>query len=291
MLRAFLELIRLPAVFSAPADVLGATAFAMAVGASPSLLNVITLSAVSLLLYMGGMITNDLFDIQVDTQERPGRPLPSGRVRMSAAWSLALAMQAVAFMLASQVSMVSLSCAVGVCALTYLYNGVTKSSMLGPLVMGLCRGANLYLGLSLLSDFGWSHHAWLMGGIIVVYVMCITWVSRYEVGPSTQKGQIAARVLRISGGLPFLAMPLAVTSRSVSLALLSVLLIWLNLRFYPFGFRPISKGLKREVVQGLGGILVLYASLSCVFTQFSIAAVLLGCLFCGKLAARWFYAT
>ena len=69
---------------------------------------------------MGGMITNDLFDIQVDTQERPGRPLPSGRVRMSAAWSLALGMQAVAFMLASQVSMVSLYCAVGVCALTYL---------------------------------------------------------------------------------------------------------------------------------------------------------------------------
>ena len=41
----------------------------LAVGASPSLLNVITLSAVSLLLYMGGMVTNDLFDIQVDTQE------------------------------------------------------------------------------------------------------------------------------------------------------------------------------------------------------------------------------
>ena len=120
------------------------------------------------------------------------------------------------------------------------------------------------------------------GGIIVVYVMCITWVSRYEVGPSTQKGQIAARALRISGGLPFLAMPLAVTSRGVSLALLSVLLIWLNLRFYPFGFRPISKGLKREVIE-FGWDSGAVASLSCVFTQFSIAAVLLGCL----IAESW----
>jgi 4-hydroxybenzoate polyprenyltransferase len=42
---------------------------------SPALGLVIGLS---LLLYVGGLIMNDLADVHMDAQERPDRPLPSG---------------------------------------------------------------------------------------------------------------------------------------------------------------------------------------------------------------------
>ena len=41
----------------------------------------------SMILYASGTALNDVFDIEVDRAERPGRPLPSGRVSVrSAAW-------------------------------------------------------------------------------------------------------------------------------------------------------------------------------------------------------------
>ena len=40
-----------------------------------------------MVLYASGTALNDVFDFEVDRAERPGRPLPSGRVSSrSAAW-------------------------------------------------------------------------------------------------------------------------------------------------------------------------------------------------------------
>lgn len=42
------------------------------------------------LLYVGGMILNDYLDRSVDAEERPGRPIPSGRIQASTAKWLAI---------------------------------------------------------------------------------------------------------------------------------------------------------------------------------------------------------
>src|SRR5262245_32564273 len=77
-LRAYAQLVRLPNVFTALADIcLGA----LASGALPAdWPTVCCLLAASAFLYSAGMVLNDVFDLEEDRRDRPFRPLPSGRV-------------------------------------------------------------------------------------------------------------------------------------------------------------------------------------------------------------------
>ena len=45
----------------------------------------ILLVAASTLLYAGGVALNDVYDVDIDRQERPERPIPSGRISLAAA--------------------------------------------------------------------------------------------------------------------------------------------------------------------------------------------------------------
>ena len=291
MLRAFLELIRLPAVFSGSADVFGALAFLLSCGMSLGAEIAAGLVCVSTLLYMSGMICNDLFDIEVDRVERPRRPLPSGRFATRDAWIIALLMQVCAIAIAGFIGTETAYCAVGVCALTYLYNASTKSGPFGPVVMGLCRAGNACLGLSMAEGFAFEAGAWLLPLVITLYVAAVTWVSHYEVGVLNEKGVRATRVLRISGLLAFIFVPIANIGIWSALLISCIPVLWLNLRFGSLKIQPIQSPLKLEVLRGLGGILVIYAVLSFVLAQWAISAVLIGLLLCGRLTGRWFYAT
>ena len=42
------------------------------------------------MLYLGGMVLNGILDRHVDAVERPGRPIPSGRIPMRVAWTVAI---------------------------------------------------------------------------------------------------------------------------------------------------------------------------------------------------------
>src|SRR5436190_8221721 len=75
---AYAQLVRLPNVFTAMADIVLAGAATGAILDHFASFVCILLS--SSLLYMGGMVWNDWFDIKQDRRERPGRPIPSGRV-------------------------------------------------------------------------------------------------------------------------------------------------------------------------------------------------------------------
>ena len=77
-LLAWLQLMRLPNVFTAMADVAMGFLFT-----HPSLepLGVFCLLLLSSsCLYTAGMVLNDVFDLEMDRRERPQRPLPSGRM-------------------------------------------------------------------------------------------------------------------------------------------------------------------------------------------------------------------
>src|SRR3970040_2287363 len=90
-LRAYLELLRAPTVFTAMADVLMGAAVASA--AWPEFaeawvairLPLAVLLGASSCLYLAGMVLNDYFDRAQDAAERPRRPIPSGRVSPTAA--------------------------------------------------------------------------------------------------------------------------------------------------------------------------------------------------------------
>src|SRR5205807_5536293 len=83
--RTYAQLVRLPNLFTAFADILLG---ALATGSVRERRDQIALLLIaSGCLYCGGMVWNDFFDIEQDRRERPDRPLPSGRIsRVAAGW-------------------------------------------------------------------------------------------------------------------------------------------------------------------------------------------------------------
>ncbi|WP_411293767.1 UbiA family prenyltransferase, partial [Streptomyces kunmingensis] len=84
-LRAWAELLRLPALFTVPGDALAGAA---AAGARPGRGTLLAIGS-SLCLYEAGMALNDWADRDEDAVDRPHRPIPSGRVRPAAALTAA----------------------------------------------------------------------------------------------------------------------------------------------------------------------------------------------------------
>src|SRR2546423_1408094 len=102
--RAYAQLVRLPNVFTALADIcLGAVAGAAVGGPAAGAWwpRSAWLLGSSACLYGAGMVWNDYFDLEQDRKERPFRPLPSGRIRPAAAARLGAALLAAGLALAA----------------------------------------------------------------------------------------------------------------------------------------------------------------------------------------------
>src|SRR5437867_3441682 len=81
MFRAYAQLLRIPNVFTAMADIfLGWLAVWHWNYQPPPVITLFLLLGATFCLYCGGMVLNDFFDMAEDRRERPFRPIPSGRV-------------------------------------------------------------------------------------------------------------------------------------------------------------------------------------------------------------------
>src|SRR5437899_12845691 len=149
--RAYAQLVRLPNVFTAMADIALGWLCAVATGTPaarwPSFL---LLMAASACLYSAGMIWNDFFDVEQDQRERPFRPIPSGRINRRAAGTLgalglllgvACAWQAGARAGTSEPLVIAL----GLVAAILLYDGWLKRTMLGPVALAGAVGLAILL--------------------------------------------------------------------------------------------------------------------------------------------------
>ena len=153
-------------------------------------------------LYGGGITFNDVFDAELDARERPERPLPSGRATLSGAIALGSMFLIGGAIAAAQVSLVSALLAIFVAAAALLYDKYGKHHpLLGPLNMGLCRGGNLLLGVSVAPTI--LAERWYLALIPIVYIAAVTAVSRGEVsGGKRQTGIIALLLVGVAiGGL------------------------------------------------------------------------------------------
>ncbi|MFE1886870.1 UbiA family prenyltransferase, partial [Streptomyces diastatochromogenes] len=110
--RAWVELLRLPALFTVPGDALAGAA---AVRVRPNRRTALAVGS-SLCLYEAGMTLNDWADRAEDAVERPHRPLPSGRVRPGAALAAACALTAAGLALAGRAGRPALAVAVPLAA-------------------------------------------------------------------------------------------------------------------------------------------------------------------------------
>ncbi|MBC2840215.1 UbiA-like protein EboC [Robiginitalea sp. SC105] len=197
----YLQLMRLPNLPTAAADVLAGGAIA---GVSlqldgpfnlpdlaPALFGLIL---ASVFLYAGGVVLNDVFDADVDARERPERPIPRGAVSRSRAAFFGGGLLLLGVVAASMVRMESGYIAAMLAAAILLYDSYAKSSdFLGPLVMGVCRGFNLWLGISILPIAGAGSYLW----VPVVYIFAVTTISRGEVYGGNKKALILAALMYV----------------------------------------------------------------------------------------------
>jgi 4-hydroxybenzoate polyprenyltransferase len=172
---AYLQLLRLPAVFSALSNNLAAQL--IATGGQYHWPELSLLLMASAALYLAGMALNDCFDLAEDTRERPGRPLPSGTVPVATAWRLGWGLLAAGILLAV-VAGPRTGAIAGLLALAIvLYDGVLKATPVGSLVIGGCRYLNWLLGLAVVPL---TPAALLLPLPVLIYVLSLTLLSRVE---------------------------------------------------------------------------------------------------------------
>jgi len=177
-IKSYLQLVRLPNVFTAAADSLAGWILVRGSLAEPGRWLPLTLA--SMAIYAAGIALNDWFDYAIDLEERPGRPLPSGRVSRQFAVGLGGALLVAGPALAAlSGSPSSLGIAVLLAACVLAYDAGLKRTFLGPEVMGTCRGLNLLLGMSQAPALG-GPGCWQVAGWMAVFVTGVTWISRSE---------------------------------------------------------------------------------------------------------------
>ena len=142
--RDLAELVRAPAALSVPGDALAGAAVAGTMGARAC-----GLGAASVCLYWAGMAANDWADRAVDATERPGRPIPSGRVRPGTALAAAAGLSAAGLALAGLAGgRRALAVAVPLAGAVWSYDVGLKGTAAGPAAMAACRGLDVLMGAS-----------------------------------------------------------------------------------------------------------------------------------------------
>lgn len=198
----YLELVRLPNVLTAMADVAMGLLFVWTVQPLDYWVLGLLLSS-SALLYAAGIVLNDVYDIEIDRLERPLRPLPSGRISLGTARHLGWQLL-VAGVLPAWIVMFRLGTfypglvAILLAGCIVLYDARLKRTLLGPVAMGACRMLNVLLGMSAAAS-AWGLSNWLVAGSIGLYVVGITWFARSEAGRSPRLQLLGGIVVMLCG--------------------------------------------------------------------------------------------
>lgn len=221
--RAYLQLMRIPNVFTAIADVVMAYCFTYQlhyegiVSWSPDILSLASLIGASSCLYTAGMILNDFFDLPYDSRLRPERPIPSGRIsrRFAGVWGFGLLIVGTGCGLAAvlrnahyldrDLTIVAGSLPIVLAMAIVLYDAGMKRTWFGPVNMGACRTLNVLFGMSLNQPTWRRFHdiftpaCWGVAVGIGIYIVGVTWLARREAERSRRAMLAGATFVMISG--------------------------------------------------------------------------------------------
>jgi 4-hydroxybenzoate polyprenyltransferase len=213
-------------------------------GVSIPWLSIVLLVVSTACLYGGGIVFNDVFDADLDKIERPERVIPSGIISLQHATILGSILLFAGIALAALNSLTSGVMALLVAVFALFYNKFGKHySFFGPLNMGLCRGFNLLLGLSIVPEMLYNHH--YLAIIPVIYIFSITMTSRGEVHCGHAKNLYLAAFLYA-----------IVICAIACFAFANDRFLWSLLFLVPFTFmifRPLLKAIKEPIGKNIGG--------------------------------------
>ncbi|QJW88572.1 UbiA-like protein EboC [Spirosoma taeanense] len=290
-IKAFLSLTRPANLVTAIADVLAGMAIAgYFLDASPAPAPVGWLALSTVCLYGGGVVFNDVFDAELDAVERPERPIPSGIVKKNSATMLGTVLLLIGIVTAFLANQTAGLLAIGIAVASLVYDRFGKHhNLLGPLNMGLCRGLNLLLGVSILPNqvLPW---AWV-GLVPIAYIGAITMISRGEVHGGS------AGTLRVAGLLYALVIgcvaALAQSRGQLGTALPFLLLfgyyifppLWRAVR------EPVGRNIGAAVKAGVLSLIVMNAAWVASFASFPLAMLVFCLLPLSRLLAKIFAVT
>jgi hypothetical protein len=244
-IKSYLQLCRPANIITAIADILAGVAiasFATAItGINP--IGIVLLCISTIGLYGGGIVFNDIFDLELDKIERPERAIPSGKISLQNAYifgTMLLLVGIISAFLNNNLSGI-IALLVAISALVYDKYG-KHYSFLGPINMGLCRGGNLILGMSIVTST--VSEWWWLGILPVCYIAAITMISRGEVHGGNKN------TLYFAG---FLYVIVSISQLSIAYKLdnLLITLAFVALHIYLI-FRPLLKAISNPIGPNIG---------------------------------------
>jgi 4-hydroxybenzoate polyprenyltransferase len=244
------------------------------------------------------MVWNDYFDIEQDRHERPGRPLPSGRVARSAAARFGMGLVLVGLLFAAFAGWQAggwcstpLLLAGLLVLCIFLYDRCLKRTWAGPLGMGLCRFLNVLLGFAVI--LGLLRWGFLPAAVVGTYIVGVTWFARTEARQSNRTALTGAAAIMLFALLLALPVP-ALLPRGTASPWFPYLLVVLGFLIGVPASRaiaqPVPRRVQTAVKRAIFGLIVLDAVLAAAFAG-SMGLVLLVLLLPALYLGRWIYST
>jgi 4-hydroxybenzoate polyprenyltransferase len=303
ILLAYLELVRAPNIFTAMADVVMGFLFANPFLTSDQQLILALLVGASSCLYAAGVALNDVFDVEIDTRQRPERPIPSGRIPLATArrlgWGLLVAgivLSGAAAGLAGSPYTAVLGLLLAGCIV--FYDRILKRTPLGPLGMGACRTLNVLLGMSAcLLPWGPGH--WLAAGAIGIYIAGVTWLARGETGTGSRWQLTFATLVILAGIAALLVLPqwveapvwLLVEEPQRWYLLIGILGAYTGLRCFQTVAEPEPDVIQAAVKHCVLSLVILDAAICYVVCDIRGALIVIAFLVPAIILGRWIYST
>jgi 4-hydroxybenzoate polyprenyltransferase len=194
-------------------------------------------------LYGGGVVFNDVFDAELDKVERPERAIPKGIVSVKEAVFLGIILLLMGIITAAIVSVLSGLLAITISAAALIYNRWSKHNPIaGPLNMGLCRGLNLLLGVSIVASA--VTEWWFIALVPIVYIAAVTMISKGEVHGGSKSTLYFAAFLYC-----------VVIAAILLLSFLKGKVLWTIIFLLPFAwmiFSALIKAIRMPAAQNIG---------------------------------------
>lgn len=300
---AYCQLIRPANLITAIADILAGVAVSGVFSSTaetkldvstfvPSLL---TLIAASIFLYAGGVALNDAFDAEVDRIERPERPIPSGNVSRSSAFAFGFIVLLLGCLFAVYAHNISGKVAIMLALSIIVYNSYSKhSTLLGPLTMGLCRGLNLLLGMTIIYSLGGNQleEYYVLTILPVIYIAAITLISQGEVVGGNKNALLIAGFMYQLVVLQLIAFGYYLSFNIIQASPFILVFMYLTMRPLWQAYRiNTPENIQHAVKSGVIAIIALDASIAAGFSSVVVGVLVILLLPLSKFIAKNFAVT
>ena len=126
-------------------------------------------------LYAGGVIFNDLMDVEWDIINNPGKPIASGKANKKISLALGVFLTLIGISAAFTVSYLSGTISILIAIIAFLHNSFKNHINIGGLLLGMCRSLNLLLGMSIV--YATISNYWFLALIPITYVGAVALLS------------------------------------------------------------------------------------------------------------------